>query len=78
MLAETYPEEIEELYWQKAELYGNNREFYSSCARLMLALKEIAKSKDRLSIWEQKFEDFVSQRKRRKYLIDAFKDAGLL
>lgn len=78
MLVDTYPDEIEELYWKKAEFYGNNREFYSSCAGLMLALKEIAKSKDRISIWEQKFEDFVSRRKRRKYLIAAFKDAGLL
>ena len=44
----------------------------------MIALKELAKSRDYISIWEQKFEDFVSQRKRRKYLIAAFKDAELL
>jgi len=77
-LQKKYPAEIYDLYWREANCYGKEKDCYCQCASLLRELKSFAKRIGKEQNWSSRFEEFVEQHKRRRYLMQELKAAKLM
>ena len=71
-LAEKYPNEILELYWEKVNnyLHISNNKNYELAVSFLKNIKTLMKKNDRQAEWEAKFRELKDKHKRKRNFMD--------